>query len=59
MKAPYFCVVEGTRGPKREHPSLEKALEEARRLQARRPEEPRRVFVLATVATVEVETQRR
>jgi hypothetical protein len=57
MRAPFFCVVEGMRGPKRQHPSLQAALKEARRLQARRPDEPRRIFVLGTVATVEVPPQ--
>ena len=54
MQAPYFCVVEGTRGPKRQHPSYKAALKEAQRLQRKRPDEPRRVFVLGTVTTVEV-----
>ena len=51
MQAPYFCLVEGARGPKVPHPSLELALVEARRLQALKPE--KRVFVLGTVAMID------
>ena len=54
MQAPYFCLVEGQRGPKVPHPSFEGALAEARRLQTTRDDRPR-VYVLGTVAMIEAQ----
>lgn len=54
--APFYLTVEGARGPKKPHGTLESAREEARRLYTQH-KTARRVYLLGTLETIEpVET---
>ena len=52
MSEIFMCLVEGGRGPKRIHETLEIAMTEAKRL-SELPATHKRVFVLSEVAVIE------